>query len=78
MHSWVGTYGVSALTVAIARCFGDKNVKFIEKPIMLESFEENNLTQEELDNRELQKMLLAEEMWIKNDKQRGLQETIIK
>lgn len=45
---------------------------------MLEIFEENNMTQEELDNRELQKMLLAEEMWIKNDKQRGLQETIIK
>ncbi len=78
LHCWVGTYGVSALTVAIGRYLGDKNIKFIEKPLMSECFEKNNLTQEEIDNRELQKMLLAEEMWIKNDKKRGLKETIIK
>ena len=35
-------------------------------------------TQEELDNREIQRMILAEEQWIKNDRRRGLPETLTK
>ena len=78
VHTWFGTYGISAFTTSIARCFGDKKAEYIEKPIFNEILKEESLTQEELDNRELQKMILAEEMWIKNDKKRGLKETIIK
>ena len=76
VHGWIGNYGISALTVSIASCFGDKKAKYIEKP-MFEEFDDGNLTQEEIDNKELQKMLLAEEMWIKQQKKKGLPETVI-
>lgn len=79
IHLWVGTYGVSALSVAISKCFSkNSNAKYIENPILEEIIRNNELTQEELDNRELQRMILAEEQWIKNDLRRGLAETIIK
>lgn len=79
VHMWIGTYGMSALSVVISKCFSkNSNAKYIENPILEELIKNSELTQEELDNRELQRMILAEEQWIKNDLRRGLAETIIK
>lgn len=78
-HMWWGNYGISALIVAINRCFGgkDSNAEYIKEPILSKAFENDNLTEEEIQEKELRKALLAEEQWIIAGKQKGLQETII-
>lgn len=80
IHAWLGTYGLSALTVAIDHCLNGKKAKteYISDLITNKLFENDGLTQEEIDNREIQRMILAEEMWIKNDIKRGLDKTMIK
>lgn len=78
-HLWYGTYGVSAVSVAIERCFSQKaKSKFIEKPIFSSLSENAGLTQEQIYEKEVKKALLAEEQWIKASKQKGLPETILK
>ena len=78
-HMWWGNYGVSALIVAIDRCFGGKksNAEYIKEPILSKAFENDGLTEEEIQEKELRKALLAEEQWIIAGKQKGLPETII-
>lgn len=78
-HMWWGNYGVSALIVAIDRCFGGKKSKaeYIKEPILSKTFENDGLTEEEIHEKELRKALLAEEQWIIAGKQKGLPETII-
>lgn len=78
-HMWWGNYGVSALIVAIDRCFGGKksNAEYIKDPILSKAFENDGLTEEEIQEKELRKALLAEEQWIIAGKQKGLPETII-
>lgn len=80
MHMWWGNYGISALIYAIEHCLAGNKAKsqYVKESILSKLLENDGLTQEEIDNREIQKMILAEEMWIKNDKKRGLKETIIK
>lgn len=75
-----GQYTLSAVLVAVEHCLGGKKAKseYMKEPILKEVSEKIELTQEEIDNRELQRMILAEEQWIKNDKKRGLPETVIK
>ena len=75
-----GNYGISALIFAIEHCLSGKKAKseYIKEPIMAKAFENDGLTQEEIDEKEMQKMLFAEEMWIKNSRKKGLPETIIK
>ena len=78
-----GFYNLIAFEVSLshfgAGVFGGKSeAKYLEEPITFKSYREENMTQEELDNLEIQKMIYAEEMWIRNDKLRGLPETIIK
>lgn len=78
---YMGQYVASALnsTVCNAELWRGKNgktEKYVEKPFMSE-LGKNNLTQEELDQRELQKMLLYEEQWQKQSKRNGLPETVI-
>lgn len=48
--SWIGNYGISALTVAIDRCFGGKKSKaeYIKEPILSKTFENDGLTEEEV------------------------------
>ena len=48
-HMWWGSYGISALIVAIDRCFGGKKSKaeYIKEPILLKTFENDGLTEEE-------------------------------
>lgn len=66
----IGNYGISALTVALS------GKVYIEKPLLANALETIELTQEELDERELRKMLLAEEQWQKHYKKKGLQEVV--
>ena len=75
-----GQYTFSAVYVAVEHCLGGKKAKseYIKEPLLKELSDKIEYTQEELDNREIQKMILAEEQWIKNDKRRGLPETLIK
>ena len=78
-HMWWGSYGISALIVAIDTCFSNKksNVEYVKEPILSKEFENDNLTEEEIQEKELRKALLAEEQWIIAGKQKGLPETII-
>lgn len=78
-YMWWGNYGISALIVAIDRCFGGKKSKaeYIKDPILSKAFENDGLTEEEIQEKELRKALLAEEQWIIAGKQKGLPETII-
>lgn len=75
MWTWWGNYGISALIVAINSCFS-KNPKaeYIKEPLMSKAF---GLTEEELQEREMKKAILAEEQWIMASKNNGLPETII-
>ena len=49
-HLWFGNYGLSALIVAIDRCFRGKKSKFeyIKEPILSKTFENDGLTEEEI------------------------------
>lgn len=80
MYNWWGSYGLSAVSVAVEHCLAGQKAKskYLEKAIFSDMAYEMELTQEEIDNRELQKMLLAEELWAINDRKRGLPETITK
>ena len=79
MWIWFGNYGLSALNVAIDKYFGDKGSKeeYIKEPILTKEFENDGLTEDEIQEKELRKALLAEEQWIIAGKQKGLPETII-
>lgn len=79
MWIWWGNYGISAMIVAIDRCFNGKKSKskYINEPITLKAFENDGLTEEEIQEKELQKALYAEEQWIIASKQKGLPETVI-
>lgn len=48
-HMWWGSYGISALIVAIDRCFGGKKSKaeYIKEPILSQTFKDGGLTEEE-------------------------------
>ena len=53
IHTWFGTYGLSAVSVAVEHCLAGRkaNSKYIEKPILSEfkenSKDSNHLTEEE-------------------------------
>ena len=49
-HMWWGNYGVSALIVAIDRCFSGKKSKaeYIKEPILSRMSENDGLTEEEM------------------------------
>lgn len=75
-----GQYTLSAVTVAIDHALNEKKAKskYIENPVLAQAIEDSMLTQEEIDEREMKKELLAMEQWIANDRQRGLPETKIR
>ena len=78
MWAWWGNYGISALCFAIDHCFSKKaKSKYINEPIMSKACENDGLTEEEIQEKELRKALLAEEQWIIAGKQKGLPETIL-
>lgn len=56
---------------AIGSCFS-KKAKYFEKPQFQIDIDESNMTQEEKDNIEIQKMIMAEKKWQANFKRKGL------
>lgn len=75
----MGIYVESAVRTAIDRSFNGKKAtsKYIEEPILQTLGDDDGLTQEERDKKELKKILLYEEQWAINDRMRGLPETKI-
>ena len=48
-YAWWGNYGISALIVAIDRCFSkNKKAEYIKEPILSKKFENDGLTEEEI------------------------------
>lgn len=78
-----GNYGFSAFETVMAH-FGaglagkNSNAKYLEKPRLAEIADNQNLTQEEIDERELQKMLFAEQQWQMVASMKNLPQTKIK
>lgn len=75
-------YNMRAFEVVIAHfaagLSGKKSdAKFLERPILWAVYEEENLTQEERDRKEIEEMLHNEKLWEINDELRGLPETVI-
>lgn len=79
MWMYWGNYGISALIVALDRCFSGKKseAEYIKKPLMSKAFENEGLTEEEVQEKELRKAITAEEQWMIVGKRKGLPETII-
>ena len=50
--------------------------EYLKEPLSLRKDPYEGLTQEEIDNLEIQKMINAEELWIAHQKIRGMSETI--
>lgn len=73
-----GNYGISAFIFAISHCLDKKSkYEYIKKPLLSKIDENDGLTQEEIDEKELKKMILYEEQWQKQYKKKGLPETVI-
>lgn len=48
-HMWWGNYGISALIVAIDKCFSKKpKAEYIKEPILSKKIENDGLTEEEI------------------------------
>lgn len=76
-HNWMlGKYIEMATGVAIDHCFNGKKAssEYFKEAFLSKIDEDDGLSQEELDNRELRKMLFAEEQWQKVAKKKGLPE----
>jgi hypothetical protein len=74
----IGSYIIPAITVAVDRCLnGNKSKAEYTKQNMFNNIEDEYLTDEEREKRELEQLIANEEAWIRASKQRGLPETII-
>ena len=62
---YCGNYVLSAISVALEHCLAGSKAKseYIKEPAMMKLGEYDGLTQAEIDERELRKMLLAEKQW---------------
>lgn len=79
IHAVCGSYVLSAVSVAVEHCLAGRKAKsgYIKEPILSKAFENDGLTEEQIYEKELQKALFAEEMWIKAGEKKGLPETVI-
>lgn len=75
----MGQYVLNAVSVAIEHGFAGKKAKskYLKEPMLSKAYENDGLSQDEIDERELNRMLLYEEQWSMNDKRKGLPETKI-
>lgn len=75
----MGMYALSAVSVAIEHNFAGRKAKseYIKEPLLSKAFENDGLTEEEIEEREMIREILAMEQWIANDKRKGLPETTI-
>lgn len=79
-ENWtLGIYIQSAVSVAIEHNLaGQKAVsEYIKKPLLETANEKKSEETQEDADREIQKMIFADDRWIANLKRKGLQETII-
>lgn len=79
MEQYIFDAAYVALDHGLTALFGKKaESKTFENPIFVQAIDDSMLTQEEIDEREMRKELIAMEQWIANDKRRGLPETKIR
>jgi len=68
-HIW-GMYTLDAVSVAIARVMrGDKNAKYMSKPLLEDIIKDSHLTEEEIYERELKRELAFIDSITVNDKE---------
>lgn len=79
MHK-MGIYVLSAVSTAIERNFAGKKAKseYIKEPLLSKSFENDGLTEEEIQEKEIKKAILTEQRYMARAINKGLPETIIK
>lgn len=68
-----------AMQVVLDRILNGKKAKskYFEEPMLWKFLDEEQLTEEEREKRDMERELLAMEQWIANDRARGLPETKI-
>lgn len=77
---YCGNYIISAISVAIDHCLNGKKAKseYIKESLLNDYEENDGLTQEEIDRKEIEKMLIAEQQWQQAAIIKKLPKTIIK
>lgn len=76
MWMWFGSYGLSAVAVAVEHCLSGKKakLKYIDKPVMAQQNDEKK----EITEKDIRKAIIIEEMYMVAAERKGLPETIIK
>lgn len=76
MWTWFGTYGLSAVSVAVDHCLAGRKArsKYIEKPII----EQQSINGKEITEKDIKKAIITEQMYMAAAERKGLPETIIK
>lgn len=76
----MGMYVMSAVSTAIERNLAGKKAKsgYIKEPLLSKFFENDGLTNKEIQEKEIKKAILIEQQYIAISTNKGLPETIIK
>lgn len=76
MWMWFGTYGLSAVSVAVEHCLAGRKArsKYIEKPII----GQQSINGKEITEKDIRKAIITEQMYMVAAERKGLPETIIK
>ncbi|MCI8514115.1 MAG: hypothetical protein HFI93_05735 [Lachnospiraceae bacterium] len=71
---------MSAVTTAIERNFAGKKAKseYIREPLLSKVFENDGLTEKQIQEKEIRKALLNEQKWITAAQTKGMPKTVIK
>ena len=73
--AWIsGMYVKSALEAVLGSAFGKGKVNYLEQSIMAEMSKYEGLTQEEIDEIEIRKMIANDMAWSSQQKQSGLKD----
>lgn len=71
--AWIsGMYFKRALEVVLGGALGSKNIEYMSESIMAEMNKYAGMTQEEIDEIEIRKMIANEEKWIAKQKASGM------
>lgn len=79
--NWISNqYTLSAVSVAVEHCIFRKKAKseYIKEPLMSKILENDGLTEQEIQEKEIRKAILTEQRYMIMAANRGLPETIIK
>ena len=73
--AWInGMYVKSAFETVLGASFGKGNIKYLNQAIMSEMSKYEGLTQEEIDEIEIRKMIADEMRWSGEQKQNGMKD----